>query len=43
MAFYGGRFLVFTRTGNFLGNVQFDCPKHINVKRLRLEHFCEAK
>lgn len=43
MAQYGGRFLVFSRYGGFLGNVQFNCPKYINVKKLRLEHFCEQK
>lgn len=43
MANYGGRYLVFDTKGNFMGNVKFQCPAHINVRRLKLVSFCETK
>jgi len=43
MANYGGRYLVFDTKGTFMGNVEFNCPQHINVRRLKLVSFCESK
>lgn len=47
MAQYGGRFLVFDRHANFLGEVEFNLPSNISLARFqrefKLEMFCEQK